>query len=93
MPFSRGRQVGVGTLALCNVCLPFGLTGQSGQPSHVALPVEIVYRVAYHKDMSFITIELHIEDADFPLSGHHFGPDMRMDVTISFDELGVIDEF
>lgn len=43
--------------------------------------------------MCIITIELHVKDTDFSLSGHYFRPNMGMNITIFLDELGVIDEF
>ena len=93
MPFSCGGQTRVGTLALCHMSLPLGLTRQSSQASHVLVPIEVIYRVTYHKDVILKAIDLHIKDTHLSLAFNHFGPYMGMEFTISFDEFGIVDEF
>ena len=73
--------------------LPFGLTRQSSQASHVLIPIEVIYCVAYHKDMILKSIDLHIKDTHLSLAFNHFGPYMGMELTISLDEFGIVDEF
>lgn len=93
MPFPRRWQVGVGALATGHISFPLGLSGQRGKSGHVALPVEIVHRVANHKHMVFKTIDLHVEDTDLALAFNDFGPHMGMDVAIFFDQFGVVHKF
>lgn len=85
MPFSRRREAWVGALALGHVGFPFGLSGQFCKASHVALPIEIVHRVANHKNMIFITINLHVKDTDLALAFDNLGPHMGVKFTVSFD--------
>lgn len=93
MPFSSGRQIRIGTLASGHNGFPLGLARHGGQSGHVAFPIEIVHRVANHKDVIFKTIYLHIKNADFALAFDDFGPDMGMEFTISLNEFRVVDEF
>lgn len=93
MPFSRRRQVGVGTLTLRYIGLPLGLARQFRQSGHIAFPIEIIHRITNHKDLCTITIELHINNADFALASHDFGPNMGVHVAIFLDEFGIVNEF
>ena len=93
MPFSCGGQTRVGTLTPCHMSLPLGLTRQCGKASHVLVPIEVIYRVTYHKDVILKAIDLHIKDTHLSLAFNHFGPYMGMEFTISFDEFGIVDEF
>ena len=85
MPFPRGRQVGVGTLTLSHIGFPFGLSGQGGETSHIAFPIEIVYRVANHKHLVFKAVDLHIKDSDLTLAFNHFGPHMGVKFAVFFN--------
>ena len=93
VPFPRGRQVRIGTLALGYVCFPFGLSRQGGKTCHVAFPIEIIHRVTNHKDMVFKTIYLHIKNADGTLSFNYLGPHVSVEFTIFLDKFRVVDEF
>ena len=80
-------------MALRNMGFPLGLTRQFCKSGHVFFPIEIIDRVAYHKDMIFKTINLHIKDADGSLSFDDFRPHMGVEFTVFLDEFRVVDEF
>ena len=93
MPLGSGRKRRVATLVLRHVCLPLCLSRQCRKPSHIALPVEIVHRIANHKHSVLIAINLHIEDSHFTLSCHYLGPHLRMHFNIFAYQFLIVSQF
>lgn len=89
MPFVCRRCRGVATLALGNKCLPLSLPRKLCQTCHISFPIKFINRIANHKHLISITVNLHIEDSDFPLAGHYLWPYMRMRLDVLSYELFV----
>ena len=93
MPFFFTACVGTAALKLRHKGFPFRLTRQSGQPCHVTLPIEIIHGVTNHKKMCSFTVNLHIENADFTLSGLNLRPHMGVCFTVFFNHNRIVNEF
>lgn len=92
LPFVCRGGRGRAALELGDVCLPFCLAGQAGEAGHIPLEVEVVDGVHDHEQRPPVAINLHLQDADIPLTGNH----LRPYVCVSFDVFGneslIVDE-
>lgn len=71
---------------------PFRLSREGRESCHVTLEIEVVDGVAYHEESAAFAVDLHIKDADFPLTFNDFRPYIFMSLDIFLDHFGVIDE-
>ena len=92
MPLLVATGIRLAALELAHVGLPFGLSWQSYQSCHVALPVEIVYRVANHEEVSTFAVNLHIKYAHLTLTFDDFGPDVGMGFHVFLYHFLVVNE-
>ena len=78
MPFLIRAGIGFASLKLSDVSFPLCLTRESGEPSHIAFPVEVIDGVTNHEKQIVFNKNLHIKDSHLTLTFNNLRPYMRM---------------
>ena len=66
LPFLIACGIGTAALELADEGFPFSLSGQSGEPGHRFVPIEVCGSVNNHHKKISEDVYFHLEDANFP---------------------------